>query len=292
MIYHDITYLFHFNRPFEILNVFVLRSWHDILQNNLEREYKSLTSCVCCTSMNGFLLPWSFSSISSLNAWYLHSIQKGKRQWNIFYCIFNINSYRDLNLWLLTPNVDTATLFWNLYIYLILTRFHMYHIYQKKFMLKLIICYRTQKYTFCSLNYAITPLNQFVFRSRVPMRQKWIFGMWQTKFKINDVQCLCVISYQMKYLIWYNNYSPQVHPYLSFVSTAMLLLPLFKYARLNRCIYVTIKCNYRINLSDPKKCDQQIKVQGKWSHVINIAYWNRKFLYFYNSNRNIFHFSY
>ena len=112
------------------------------------------------------------------------------------------------------------------------------------------------------------------------MRQKWIFGMWQTKFKINDVQCLCVISYQMKYLIWYNNYSPQVHPYLSFVSTAMLLLPLFKYARLNRCIYVTIKCNYRINLSDPKKCDQQIKVQGKWSHVINIAYWNRKFFDF------------
>ena len=120
------------------------------------------------------------------------------------------------------------------------------------------------------------------------MRQKWIFGMWQTKFKINDVQCLCVISYQMKYLIWNNNYSPQVHPCLSFVSTAMLLLPLFKYARLNRCIYVTIKCNYRINLSDPKKCDQQIKVQGKWSHVINIAYWNRKFFWFYFTNKNIF----
>ena len=112
MINHDITYLFHFNRPFEILNVFVLRSWHDILQNNLEREYKSLTSCVCCTSMNVFLLPWSFSSISSLNAWYLHSIQKGKRQWNIFYCIFNINSYWNLNLWLLTTT--------GLYCYIIL----------------------------------------------------------------------------------------------------------------------------------------------------------------------------
>ena len=46
----------------------MLRSWHDILQNNLEREYKSLTSCVCCTSLNVFLLPWSFSSLSSLNA--------------------------------------------------------------------------------------------------------------------------------------------------------------------------------------------------------------------------------
>ena len=112
MINHDITYLFHFNRPFEILNVFVLRSWHDILQNNLEREYKSLTSCVCCTSMNVFLLPWSFSSISSLNGWYLHSIQKGKRQWNIFYCIFNINSYWNLNLWLLTTT--------GLYIYIFL----------------------------------------------------------------------------------------------------------------------------------------------------------------------------
>ena len=50
-------------------------------------ENKSLTSCVCCTSMNVFLLPWSFSFLSSLNGWYLHSMQKGKRQWNISYCI-------------------------------------------------------------------------------------------------------------------------------------------------------------------------------------------------------------
>ena len=161
MINHDITYLFHFNRPFEILNVFVLRSWHDILQNNLEREYKSLTSCVCCTSMNVFLLPWSFSSISSLNAWYLHSIQKGKRQWNIFYCIFIINSYRNLNLWLSTPKVNTATLFWNIYIGFSILYLMIPHIsYISKFvMLQLIICYWTQKYTFCCLNYAITPLN-------------------------------------------------------------------------------------------------------------------------------------
>ena len=61
-----LSYTWYFYKAFEIFNVFMLRSWHDILQNNLEREYKSLTSCVCCTSMNVFLLPWSFSFLSSL----------------------------------------------------------------------------------------------------------------------------------------------------------------------------------------------------------------------------------